>query len=402
MPRARRTLALTLLPLFTACHDRGAPTAPPLAEPQPGQFAVTGFDLQQIETSLARSCGIGHGGKAYCWGTNAHGQAGNGTFDQALVPTPVAGDLNFIALALNINTTCGITKGGQVLCWGDGTGGALGNGSSGIGTKSNVPVPVSSAVQFTAITGGEINPPSFGTTWFCALDKSGQLYCWGQNERGQFGDGTTEPRLAPTLIPGVTFSAIAGAGTHLCGLTRDGRAFCAGNFARIFDDGTSEISSTFVPVPGGFTFRSLTAASGHRCGIATTGRAMCWGGRAFIGSEPTSGALLVATPTPIASDASFTSINAASFVTCAITTKGLALCWGSNDQGQLGNGTTDAQRFPGPVSGGFQFLELSVGNTHGCGIIKGLGTWCWGGNFNGQLGDGTTTAHFTPSPVSAP
>ncbi|HYO45922.1 MAG TPA: hypothetical protein VEY33_04455, partial [Gemmatimonadota bacterium] len=107
---------------------------------------------------------------------------------------PVSGGLTFTALTAGLGThTCGLTSTGAAYCWGSNFFGALGNGSS---TNSPVPVPVSGGLAFVQLTAGGF----LGHT--CGRTGSGAAYCWGDNERGQIGDGSTVDRLTPTAVTG--------------------------------------------------------------------------------------------------------------------------------------------------------------------------------------------------------
>jgi alpha-tubulin suppressor-like RCC1 family protein len=79
---------------------------------------------------------------------------------------------------------------------------------------------------------------------------------------------------------------------------------------------------------------------------------------------------------------------------------GAAYCWGANDYGQLGDGSTSSRTTPTAVVGGFSFQSLSAGYSHACGVTGAGAAYCWGRNASGQLGDGTTTDRPTPSPVA--
>jgi alpha-tubulin suppressor-like RCC1 family protein len=108
------------------------------------------------------------------------------------------------------------------------------------------------------------------------------------------------------------------------------------------------------------------------------------------GSEPT--APVGAEPAPAvaaATDLTFKQIDRFGAHTCAVTTDGRAYCWGANDQGQLGNGSTVSTAAPSLVSGGLRFRHVSVGNQHSCGLTTSGQVYCWGFNFHGELGDGT-------------
>jgi alpha-tubulin suppressor-like RCC1 family protein len=80
---------------------------------------------------------------------------------------------------------------------------------------------------------------------------------------------------------------------------------------------------------------------------------------------------------------------------------GAAYCWGSNSNGQLGDGTTTQRTSPTLVAGGLGFVALSAGASHTCGVTA-LGTYCWGSNDNGQLGNGSTTDSSVPVKVAGP
>ena len=85
---------------------------------------------------------------------------------------------------------------------------------------------------------------------------------------------------------------------------------------------------------------------------------------------------------------------------CALN-DGRASCWGSNDQGQLGDGTSDMHATPGLVAGDFTFSQISVGWNHSCGLKEGNEVVCWGANGSGQLGDGTTQPRTAPVRINS-
>jgi len=87
--------------------------------------------------------------------------------------------------------------------------------------------------------------------------------------------------------------------------------------------------------------------------------------------------------------------------TCGLTHDGTAYCWGSNNFGQLGINTTNSSRVPVPVIGGLTFSSLAAGSQHTCGLVVPSGVaYCWGRNNHGFVGDGTTTTRLAPVPVS--
>ena len=85
-----------------------------------------------------------------------------------------------------------------------------------------------------------------------------------------------------------------------------------------------------------------------------------------------------------------------------MTTSGVALCWGENDRGQLGDGTIEGRDSPVAVSGGLEFESIAAGGSHTCGLTTDGAVRCWGANFYGQLGDGSTSDRLTPVPVLEP
>ncbi len=112
--------------------------------------------------------------------------------------------------------------------------------------------------------------------------------------------------------------------------------------------------------------------------------------------EATSGTLTGATSSPFDIVLTFSAVSGGTLHTCGLTAGGDAYCWGFNDNGALGDGTTTQRLTPVLVSGGLSFASLSAGGGHTCGLTAGGDAYCWGFNDNGQLGDGTTTNRFTP------
>ncbi|AHG91276.1 protein kinase [Gemmatirosa kalamazoonensis] len=234
---------------------------------------------------------------------------------------------------------------------------------------------------------------SLGARHTCAVTIDGAAHCWGANERGQLGDGTAQRQIAPVRVAAeLTFASIAAGSSQSCGVTRTGDVYCWGNDASgQLGDATTVRRNAPVRVAGPGVYRSATSGDAHSCALTVEGMVHCWGanGHGQLGDGTTRAHTV---PTPIgAVPARFVQVAAGAMHTCALTTEGVAYCWGANDRGQLGMAGGD-QHLPTPVAGDTRFAMLSTGTQHTCGLSVDGSVWCWGGNARGQLGVGARTA----------
>jgi alpha-tubulin suppressor-like RCC1 family protein len=137
--------------------------------------------------------------------------------------------------------------------------------------------------------------------------------------------------------------------------------------------------------------------------VTTDHRAYCWGlnEHGQLGDGTTTTRLR---PVAVAGGQLFSGVSPAGAHTCGVTTVKKAYCWGWNLYGQLGNGTFTQRLSPIAVAGGLLFSSVGggVASLHTCGVTTSRAAYCWGGNFDGQLGDGTTTHHPVPVAVVGP
>jgi alpha-tubulin suppressor-like RCC1 family protein len=230
-------------------------------------------------------------------------------------------------------------------------------------------VGTSSAVTFTArarFTWRYAPIIAAGQHHTCALaggdQTGGVVHCWGRNSHGMLGHGLTH--LQMNQVP---------AGTALDQLGDPLRA------------------------------QSVTAGGGHTCALQENGTALCWGFNGY-GALGDGTQVSRTQPRPVTQSTTgpLRSLTAGRSHTCALTTQGVAYCWGINSSGQLGDGTTTQRNVPVLVLGNHRFRSIDAGRVHTCGVdINGVG-WCWGANDQGALGDGTTLKKTSPVVVSAP
>lgn len=359
-----------------------------------GSAALTVVGGFIVSTGLSHSCAIAPSGTAYCWGRGGNGQLGNGSNAPRLTPFPVAGGFTFAAVATGDMHSCGLTTAGQAYCWGSDTDGALGTGDAN--ENSLVPAAVASSQSFTVIDAG------IGTT--CALTTVGAAYCWGSGLVGQLGngDGGGAWGTPQAVVGNLTFASISAGGPTTCGLTPTGQAYCWGSnqFGRLGIGSTISGSNVPLLVSGGLLFASISAGGTHVCGIVTTGQAYCWGigANGRLGNGSNANRLV---PTEVAGGLLFSSITVGrGGHTCAIATEGQAYCWGQGTNGRLGDGATLDRPTPTPVAGSLLFASISAGDTHTCGVTTDDELYCWGNGFFGALGNGSTLTQLTPTLVA--
>jgi alpha-tubulin suppressor-like RCC1 family protein len=361
--------------------------------------------VSQVSAGGAHTCAFlkWDGSNPYrCWGDNSSGQLGDGGGTSAgqsanlanaaiqPYPTLVADSLRFgspplAKIAAGGLHTCALTQAGGVKCWGDNTHGQLGDGTN---TKSMLPVGV------VGLSSGVIGLVA-GDLHVCALTSAGGVNCWGENTRGQLGDGTNINSNTPVSVVGLANGviALAAGGTHTCALTNAGGVKCWGaNDYGQLGNGTNDLSNTPVDVSTlGNGMIGLSLGWGHSCGLTQAGGVKCWGynDKGQLGDDSTN--TNSSTPVNVSGLASGVIRLAAGFFhTCALTQAEGVKCWGSNDSGQLGDSTNLNSSTPVYVTGlSVGVTNLSAGRYHSCALISIGGVKCWGTNTEGQLGDGT-------------
>ncbi|QDG53693.1 hypothetical protein FIV42_23995 [Persicimonas caeni] len=297
-------------------------------------------------------------------------------------------DFSVSALGLGAGHGCGLVQ-GIAFCWGQNDHGQVGQGTTG-----------ATAALGRASTGSPLDVISLGDAHSCATDGS-QAWCWGKNDAGQLGDGTTTARAVPTQVTNASdLQGVSAGAQHTCGVTNSGQVWCWGkNDAGQLGDGTTTASTSPVRAPGS-SFAKVFAGAQHTCALDTAGHAYCWGknDRGQLGVNDTNDRN---NPTQVLGGYEFVTLALGDAHTCGIGTDGSTACWGANDAGQLGDGTTTERHTPILISAPVSFSRLAAGHAHTCALGPGGDVYCWGQNGAGQLGLGSTTSRPQATKISS-
>ncbi len=368
------------------------------------QSPLTG--ILAIATGGRHTCALTAAGAVECWGGNQFGQLGDDPASTRSTPASVAGLTRDVqAIAAGGHHTCALTTASRVLCWGHNASGQLGNG-----TESDKSLPM----DVVGLTDG-VRAIAAGGRHTCVVTTVGGVKCWGDNDSGQLGDGTELQTSRPTDVKGLTsgISAIAAGGNHTCALTASGGVKCWGdNDDGQLGNGRTEDSSVPVDVVGlRGGVRAITAGGYHTCALTLVGEVLCWGdnseGQLGNGREVTKTGLLpvigLARGVRAIAAGSGTVRESELFVnahTCALTVASGVTCWGNNDDGQVGNGTTVDENRPVEVVGLASGVgAIATGGHHTCALQLTGTVQCWGDNSQGQLGNGTLADSLLPMDV---
>lgn len=326
---------------------------------------------QKISRGNQYTCGLTTLGSVKCWGIL-------GNYVNSLIPkTIVSLEENVTDLSTG-NTHICVVQNSAAKCFGYNMNGQLGDGTN---TDS------ATLVSVFGLAGG-VTKISAGDNFTCAI-VSGSSKCWGVAKA--LGNGTTNPSSIPTDVvnssSGVT-SIEAGA-SHTCQI-RNETVECWGYNGHKNIYGTAE--SYPSPILISEVNQYISAGNSKTCGINSSGAGLCWGYGGAIGNGSDSG-----TPTIVTTLTSgINKIFAGSNYAYAINSSGVLLGWGV---GNIGNGSVGSNTPVVIISSGV--INLSVGlDGSACALLSSNLVKCWGVNDSGQLGDGSTATRNTPTSVT--
>ncbi len=189
------------------------------ASPDLPVVAAGGLQFKSVMASTSSTCGVTMSGTAYCWGGNGLGQLGDGeriAYGNVYKTTPslVVGGLSFSTITGGQSYACGLSMAGAAYCWGS-NGGKFGNGNT---TDSSSPVAVAGGYAFTQLSSGFAHS--------CGVTNASDVVCWGANNNGQIGTTSLTLRT-PNMVPGIKGAEAAasgigtGSGSHSCAISKD-------------------------------------------------------------------------------------------------------------------------------------------------------------------------------------
>ena len=371
----------------------------------------------QIVTKGNFTIALKNDGTVWSWGDNSYGQLGLG--DKASRVAPIKININnIIQISASPSHVLALTKDGDVYSWGDNTYGQLGQNSTDL-SYSN-PYRVVGTTGNGMLT--DIVAVSAGKDSSMALDKYGNVYTWGLNDSGQIGNGTksTSPtdrnykKLYPIKLNTISdIVKIESGPSAKYAISKDGRVYSWGynysgqlgdrsRITRVLPVDISKITgndiSEIIDISAGDTNQVIA--------LKFDGAVYGWGS-SYLGSLTDVGGSIPQQIKGIDGNRmqNIKSISTGEYAGLALTNEGKVLAWGSNSNGQLGNGTTQNSSIPIYVKE-TEEKELSdviisvMGKNYSMFVKENGEVWAVGDNNNGQLGNGSKATINMPENIS--
>lgn len=257
---------------------------------------LAGKYFKQISVAAFKVCGIASDDNAYCWGDNSGGQLGDGTSSMDHYSTAVAVNRSGTLAGKTIKqiattelSACAIASDNKVYCWGFND-----TGSSAFAFENSSPVALDMSGALAGktakkiVAGGESSGGSY-----CIIASDDNVYCWGNNNNGQFATGDQSQANSPVaaILAGKTIKDLSLGANHMCVIASDDKIYCAGGSAdgqlgrlnsvdwEIGDNSLTlePVRSNFFLDPAGKIPKSIVSGAFHNCVQNTDDSVFCWG-----------------------------------------------------------------------------------------------------------------------------
>jgi alpha-tubulin suppressor-like RCC1 family protein len=369
------------------------------------------------------------GGQVYAWGYNYYGQLGDNDTTNSYVPKNVSsyGSLNnktVVAIASGRYHTLALDNTGYVHAWG-----LNGNGQLGIDDNADrsVPMEVSRVAGTSSLSDKTVVAIACGDWHTVALDSTGKVHAWGRNNNGQLGDNDTENSWVPVNVSSVvgtsslygkTIVAVACGAAHTVALDSTGQVHVWGNNEYgALGNGSTANSSVPMAVSSYGTLKgkiviAISCGALHTVALDNMGQVHAWGYNPYgqLGNNSTIDSTVPVEVSRIVitsslSDKTVVAISCGGNHTIALDSAGMVHAWGWNIQGQLGNGSTTQMNTPINVSGfgslnNKKVIAISCEGYHTVALDSTGKVHVWGFNYYGELGDGGTANSWVPKQIS--
>ncbi len=337
-------------------------------------------------------------GTLWAWGANGSGQLAQPIISSWNTPLQLGTGNNWVTVSAGNESSFAVTGDGNLHAWGKNSDGQLGIGNT---------INTSNLFQIGLVNAGWNNvclTVSAGDGHTHAIKADGTLWGWGAALL--VGDGTAYSRHSPVQTGSNSrqIEALAG-GFHSLAIRSNGTLWAWGrnDYSQIGDSSTTDRNS---PVQIGTDNSWRTASSGgfHNLAIKSDGTLWAWGRNNH--GQLGDGILWAYRNTPfqVGTDNNWMAVSSGYEHSLAIKSDGTLWTWGANNSGQLGNGTTIEVHYPYNIVTSpyydYPWCSVSAGNWHSLGWNYDDLNVGWGSNNHGQVGDGTTTERHSPVDVS--
>uniref|UniRef100_A0A8C3HB65 E3 ubiquitin-protein ligase HERC2 n=1 Tax=Chrysemys picta bellii TaxID=8478 RepID=A0A8C3HB65_CHRPI len=349
----------------------------------------------------------GGSGTIYGWGHNHRGQLGGIEGAKVKVPTPceALATLRPVQLIGGEQTLFAVTADGKLYATGYGAGGRLGIG----GTESVSTPTLLESIQHVFIKKVAVNS---GGKHCLALSSEGEVYSWGEAEDGKLGHGNRSPCDRPRVIEslrGIEVVDIAAGGAHSACISAAGDLYTwgKGRYGRLgHGDSEDQLKPKLVEALQGYRVIDVACGSGDAQTLCLTDDDTVWSwGDGDYGKLGRGGSDGCKVPMKIDSltGLGVVKVECGSQFSVALTKSGAVYTWGKGDYHRLGHGSDDHVRRPRQVQGlqGKKVIAIATGSLHCVCCTEDGEVYTWGDNDEGQLGDGTTNAIQRPRLVAA-